>query len=122
MSRHHSSAFLNSSLILKLLPSEISCPPTCFKPSAHLLYLNVAYTEIFSVDVSWIFSPPVTPRAHPNLSSLNARLNSPAESAGHLPPAKVPTIEELNQPTSKLVELQLSAEESKDNKLVIHEA
>jgi hypothetical protein len=82
----------------------------------------MAYTEIVSIDPSWIFSSPVTPRANPNPSSLNARLNSPAESAGHLPPAKVPTIEELNQLTSKLVELQLSAEESKDNKSLMHEA
>jgi hypothetical protein len=60
---------------------------------------------MISIDASWIFSPPVTPRASSNLSSLNARFNSPAEGQVLSPPAKAPTIEELNQLTSKLIEV-----------------
>jgi hypothetical protein len=82
----------------------------------------MASTEMVLIDPSWIFSPPVTPRTSPNPSPLDAKLNSPAESAGHLPPAKAPTIEELNQLTSKLMEVQISsAEESKGDKSVVHE-
>jgi hypothetical protein len=77
----------------------------------------MASIEMALIDPSWIFSPPITPRANSNPSSLNARLNSPAESPVLSPPATAPTVEDLNLLNSKLAEVQLSSDdESKDSK------
>ena len=77
----------------------------------------MAITEMVQIDRSLIFSPPTTPRASPNLSSLNASLCSPAESQVLSPSAKAPTIEDLNQLNEKLTKVQLSSDdESSDDK------
>jgi hypothetical protein len=75
----------------------------------------MASTEMVQIDPSLIFSPPTTPRASPNLLSLNASLSSSAESHVLSPPA--PSVEDLNQLNEELTQVELSrAEESKDDK------
>jgi hypothetical protein len=77
----------------------------------------MASTDMVQIDPSLIFSPPTTPRASPNLLSLNASLSSSAESHVLSPPAKAPTVEDLNQLNEKLTQVELSrAEEPKDDK------
>jgi hypothetical protein len=66
---------------------------------------------MIQIDPSFIFSPPATPRASPNLLSLNASLSSSAESHVLSPSAKAPTAEDLNQLNTKLTEVQLSSVE-----------
>jgi hypothetical protein len=65
------------------------------------------------------FLPLATPRASPDLLSLNASLSS-AESHLLSPPAKALTVEDLNRLNEKLTQVELSpAEEPKDDKPAI---
>lgn len=70
------------------------------------------------------YRQPATPPCSPDLiSPESSRLSWRTESPSLLKPAQAPTIDDLEQLNSKLVEAQLSvlAEESKDAEFVAHE-